>query len=445
MPSRAFFVFFHEAVPSALQSLNVAMPSRAFFVFLPPGWFVNPAVEDESQCPRGHSLFFFVHCAGRHNHEHHKSQCPRGHSLFFFRCGWCARTWESRIRRNALAGILCFSSNSNGSTGKGSTGSRNALAGILCFSSRWLDEYRPMREVKPVAMPSRAFFVFLHAQRDLECGALERRNALAGILCFSSNQQLDSSALGAGQVAMPSRAFFVFLHEVVAIRLRYRLGGSRNALAGILCFSSSATLAMDDLDDASSQCPRGHSLFFFRTKCRRSGPRRFGRNALAGILCFSSETSDGTKHEHYESSQCPRGHSLFFFTPPRRLECRIKSKGRNALAGILCFSSRCILRSIGREDTTGVAMPSRAFFVFLHGASDVRPVLGLGRNALAGILCFSSRRRARAFHSCTVAMPSRAFFVFLHVCGNGWHVGKFSDESQCPRGHSLFFFSGRMK
>ena len=62
-------------------------------------------------------------------------------------------------------------------------------------------------------------------------------------------------------------------------------------------------------------------------------------------------------------------------------------------------------------------MPSRAFFVFLQELHKLGVILyRKGRNALAGILCFSSRAEdttPEPIQQGDVAMPSRAFFVFL--------------------------------
>ena len=111
---RGHFLFFNPSVRRLSGSARwlVSMPSRAFFVFqLTKLVKYGKYVSMESQCPRGHFLFFnLIEKAVTAGLKLKKSQCPRGHFLFFNKMvAYSGKTRNISPGLNALAGIFCFS------------------------------------------------------------------------------------------------------------------------------------------------------------------------------------------------------------------------------------------------------------------------------------------------------------------------------------------------
>ncbi len=160
MPSRAFFVLGGTFSRDRHVCKPVSMPSRAFFVLGETKYEIeNAKYMRQSQCPRGHFLFWGFSFAVRACFPSRRpSQCPRGHFLFwghiihcpddatsvsmpsraFFVLGGCSRRSvivSCRQCLNALAGIFCFGGSEN-TTGALPALCLNALAGIFCFGAK---------------------------------------------------------------------------------------------------------------------------------------------------------------------------------------------------------------------------------------------------------------------------------------------------------------------
>jgi len=161
----------------------------------------------------------------------------------------------------------------------------------------------------------------------------------------------------------------------------------------------------------TSQCPRGHFLFWGVNESIHPGSYQCSLNALAGIFCFGESPRRTTTQTQASGSQCPRGHFLFWGFRRSTIHERYPNASQCPRGHFLFWG--VVDEPAIEQFCELVSMPSRAFFVLGRSMSDCTSTRRhVGLNALAGIFCFgASVKPEEREETYKVSMPSRAFFV----------------------------------
>ncbi len=246
-------------------------------------------------------------------------------------------------------------------------------------------------------MPWRAFVLSLLCIPITGLGATStRRNALAGIRCFSTLSRW--RACGRSLRSQCPGGHLLFFYRFVRIASTKSKSIWSQCPGGHSFFFYNLVFEGVPVMYLWSQCPGGHSFFFYMEYTRweilfvGTGIVSMPWRAFVVFL-----PSHGSLHKHLNrsKSQCPVGHFCFYHhTEGKVVGCfaPVGRGGLNALSGISVFTT-CLSRAQWMVCQKRSQCPVGHFCFYHQNAGGQWIKSGMsGLNALSGISVFTTRR-----------------------------------------------------